>query len=118
FAQSNHIGTIAFWEVSRDNGSCAGATGDSDTCSGISQSTYAFTSTFKPFTGSTGGSNPTPTPTTGGGIGSGPYYIQNRYSGLVLDDTGWSTSNGTLIEQWSNVSGQANQEWSLNATGN
>jgi len=117
FAQSNHIGTIAFWEVSRDNGSCAGATGDSDTCSGISQSTYAFTSTFKPFTGSTGGSNPTPTPTTGGGIGSGPYYIQNRYSGLVLDDTGWSTSNGTLIEQWSNVSGQANQEWSLNATG-
>jgi len=26
--------------------------------------------------------------------GDGYYYIQNRYSGLALDDTGWSTSNG------------------------
>ncbi|HVU69322.1 MAG TPA: RICIN domain-containing protein [Ktedonobacteraceae bacterium] len=59
----------------------------------------------------------TPTPTPTGGIGGGQYYIQNRYSGLVLDDTNWSTSNGTLIQQWSLVSGQADQQWSFVATG-
>jgi len=48
-----------------------------------------------------------------GGTGRSYYYIQNRYSGLVLDDTGWSTSNGTIIQQWSEVSGQANQQWNL-----
>jgi glucosylceramidase len=61
-------------------------------------------------------STPTPTPTTGG-VGSGLYYIKNRYSNLVLDDTGWSTSNGTLIQQWSQGSAQANQQWSFVGTG-
>ncbi len=65
FAQANKIGELAFWAVSRDNGSCPGQTGDStDTCSGISQSTYAFTNIFKAFTT---GSTTTPTPTPGGG---------------------------------------------------
>ncbi len=46
--------------------------------------------------------------------GNGPYYyLQNRNSGKVLDDTGWSTSNGTTMEQWDLGNGQANQEWSL-----
>jgi chitinase len=64
FAQSNKIGELAFWEVSRDNGSCAGSTTASDMCSGISQSTYQFINTFKPFVGGSGG-GVTPTPTTG-----------------------------------------------------
>jgi len=38
--------------------------------------------------------------------------IMNRYSGLVLDDTGFSTSNGTPIQQWS-YGGTSNQQWQL-----
>ena len=64
FAQSNKIGELAFWEVPRDNGNCAGSTGAVDTCSGVSQSAYQFTNTFKPFTtASSGGTTPTPTAT-------------------------------------------------------
>ncbi len=44
-------------------------------------------------------------------------YIANRYSGKVLDDTGWSTSNGTAVEQWDKVNGQINQQWNLRSTG-
>jgi len=52
------------------------------------------------------------------GSGGGGYsYIQNRYSGKVLDDTGWSTANGTTIEQWDRGNGQANQQWSMAPTG-
>jgi hypothetical protein len=50
WAQSNHIGRLTFWSESRDNGGCPSG-GVSPTCSGISQSTYQFTSTFHPFTG-------------------------------------------------------------------
>ena len=48
---------------------------------------------------------------------SGYSYIQNRYSGKVLDDTGWSTTNGTQIQQWAEVSGQTDQQWGLVSTG-
>ena len=50
FAQSNHIGRLAFWSEGRDNGGCPGG-GVSPTCSGISQSQYQFTSIFAGFTG-------------------------------------------------------------------
>ena len=49
WAQSHHIGRLAFWSEGRDNGGCSGAV--SPTCSGISQSTFQFTSVFKAFTG-------------------------------------------------------------------
>jgi len=56
--------------------------------------------------------------TMSGSGGTGGYsYIQNRYSGKVLDVTGWSTNAGTTIEQWAQGNGQANQEWSLVSTG-
>ena len=113
FAQSNHIGELSFWAVSRDNGSCPGNTSDQDTCDGLSQSTYAFTNLFKPFT-SGSSSTPTPTPTPG----SGYSYIKNLHSGLVLDDTNGGTANGTLVQQWAQSSGNANQEWSLVPAGN
>ncbi|GCF10001.1 carbohydrate binding domain-containing protein [Dictyobacter arantiisoli] len=66
FAQQHKIGELAFWETSRDNGNCAGSTSASDTCSGLSQSTYAFTNAWKSFSGgsSGGGSTPTPVSTT------------------------------------------------------
>jgi hypothetical protein len=64
FAQTNKIGELAFWEVSRDNGNCAGSTVAADSCSGLSQSTYAFVNAFKAFSGSSGvGTTPTPTST-------------------------------------------------------
>jgi len=49
WAQSHHIGRLAFWSEGRDNGNCSG--GVSPTCSGISQSMYQFTSIFHGFTG-------------------------------------------------------------------
>jgi hypothetical protein len=63
FAQSNKVGELAFWSISRDNGSCAGSTTASPTCSGISQNSYDFTNAFKAFGGSSSGDS-TPTPTS------------------------------------------------------
>ncbi|MYS78859.1 cellulose binding domain-containing protein [Embleya scabrispora] len=50
WANTNHIGRLAFWSVGRDNGSCPGG-GVSPTCSSINQSPYEFTTLFKNFTG-------------------------------------------------------------------
>ena len=45
------------------------------------------------------------------------FTIVNRLSGMVLDDTDYSTSNGTLIQQWpytgKNGFGSQNQLWQL-----
>ena len=40
------------------------------------------------------------------------YYIVNEASGKVLDDPGFSTSNGAVIDQWQ-LNGGANQQWNL-----
>jgi len=53
WAQSMGINEISFWALQRDNGGCVGTAG-SDTCSGITQSTWYFSNTFEPFTSSTG----------------------------------------------------------------
>jgi hypothetical protein len=106
FAQSNKIGELAFWEVSRDNGSCAGSTTASDSCSGISQSTYQFINTFKPFVGGSGGgvtptptaaqtatptpgNTPTPTP-TGSNLVTNPGFESGSLSG-------WSCSSSDQV---------------------
>ena len=50
FANANsYITRIAMWSVARDNGGCAGQGFASPTCSGISQSNWAFSNIFKPF---------------------------------------------------------------------
>jgi hypothetical protein len=41
YAQSHHIARFTFWSVNRDRQCASGLDGDS--CSGISQSAYAFT---------------------------------------------------------------------------
>jgi hypothetical protein len=47
-----------------------------------------------------------------------PFYtIKNQLSGKVLDDTNQSTTNGTKIQQWSQVAGQTNQVWSFASAG-
>lgn len=50
YAQANHVGSIGFWSVGRDNGGCPNGS-VSPTCSGIGQGTYEFTDIFKSFTG-------------------------------------------------------------------
>jgi hypothetical protein len=42
--------------------------------------------------------------------GSFTYAVMNRLSGKVLDDTGYSTTSGTYIQQWSYL-GVSNQQW-------
>ncbi len=50
YAQQNHVNSIGFWSVGRDNGNCPGG-GVSPTCSGVSQSLYEFTNIFKAYGG-------------------------------------------------------------------
>jgi hypothetical protein len=50
FANSNSwVTRIAYWSVGRDNGGCAGSGSASPSCSGISQSQYAFAKVFDSF---------------------------------------------------------------------
>jgi hypothetical protein len=70
-AASEGIALLSFWSEGRDNGGCPGQTTASSTCSGISQSSGAFTQAFQAFTsgssgggGGGGGTSPTPPPTT------------------------------------------------------
>ena len=55
WAQQQGVSTLSFWALERDNGGCPG-TGGSDSCSGISQSTWYFSNKFAPFT--SGSTNP------------------------------------------------------------
>ena len=49
FAQQHHMARLSFWAINRDFGCAAGTL--SGTCSGISQSNYAFSNIFRQFTG-------------------------------------------------------------------
>ena len=50
WAEANkYVTLLSFWELNRDNGGCPGSTVDEDTCSGVSQSNYQFSSIFAPF---------------------------------------------------------------------
>jgi hypothetical protein len=60
FANANsYVNMIAMWSSNRDNGNCAGQVAASPTCSGLSQSNFAFINTWKSFSGSTGGNGVT-----------------------------------------------------------
>lgn len=50
WANTNHIGLLAFWSAGRDNGSCPGGA-VSPTCSSIAQGPFEFTSIFRGFHG-------------------------------------------------------------------
>jgi chitinase len=49
WAVSKGINEISMWASERDNGGCPG-TGGSDSCSGISQSTWYFSHTWEHYT--------------------------------------------------------------------
>jgi hypothetical protein len=95
FAESKSIGELAFWEVSRDNGSCAGSTTASPRCSGISQNTYDFTNTFKAFTNGNGSSvsNPTPTPIPTQVATPTPVPTTSSSGGNLVTNPGFETGN-------------------------
>ncbi len=64
WATQQGVGYLSIWALQRDNGGCVGQ-GGSDSCSGISQSTWQFTQTFKGFTsGTTTPTDPPTDPTT------------------------------------------------------
>jgi hypothetical protein len=50
FAKANNMNFMSIWAIQRDNGGCPGRRGK-NTCSGISQKTWAFSHVLEPFTG-------------------------------------------------------------------
>ena len=93
-AAAEGIALVSFWAEGRDNGGCPGQTSASSTCSGLSQSTGAFTQAFQAFTsGSTsggGGTGPTPPPTTSPPPTTAPPTTGPPTSGSC--DAAWSNS--------------------------
>ncbi len=75
FANSNGVGRLAFWSISRDQPCPGGAGGGaSPICSSVSQNALDFTRIFTSFSGGGGGGGtppPPPPPTTPGGGGGG-----------------------------------------------
>ncbi|HTD23530.1 MAG TPA: ricin-type beta-trefoil lectin domain protein [Terriglobales bacterium] len=66
--------------------------------------------------GITGGGGPPPTPGPPGSIDPNAWYeVINQTGGLCMDASGWGTSNGTLLQQWSCGNQQHNQEWQFRA---
>ena len=49
FARAHGLPKISIWAIQRDNGGCPGAI-DSNSCSGIQQSTWAFSHIFDSYT--------------------------------------------------------------------
>ena len=49
WAQRTGIGTLSFWALQRDNGTCPGTKG-AGACSGLTQPTWYFSHLFEPFT--------------------------------------------------------------------
>ena len=62
YAAQQGIAMLSLWSEGRDNGGCPGQTSASSTCSGISQSSGAFTTAFQAFTSGGGGGSPPPPP--------------------------------------------------------
>jgi outer membrane protein assembly factor BamB len=50
-------------------------------------------------------------------LANGTYTITNRYSGMVIDDPGFSSTAGKVMNQWP-ANGGSNQKWVLTNLGN
>lgn len=49
-------------------------------------------------------------------FGSANYALTNVFNGLAVDDYNWSTTSGSLIDEWT-YSGQTVQQWQVNPAG-
>ncbi|HEY3867042.1 MAG TPA: glycosyl hydrolase family 18 protein [Actinocrinis sp.] len=85
WAESEGVGELSFWAVERDNGGCVGTAG-SDSCSGISQTTWYFSHAFEPFTGS-----------GGGGTTNGFSLSVSPTSGSAADGASTTATVGTAV---------------------
>ncbi len=47
--QNGYVTRLSMWSVARDNGSCAGASYASSTCSSVNQSAYQYSNIFQGF---------------------------------------------------------------------
>jgi len=63
WAKTQGIRSLSFWALQRDNGGCPGSLA-ADNCSGVTQSTWQFSSIMRSFTSGTATTPPTTTPTT------------------------------------------------------
>jgi chitinase len=119
FAKANsYVSRLAYWSVGRDNGSCAGDTAASPSCSGISQSTYQFAGIFEGFGGSGGSGGGGGTGGGGTTLTSGDTYTftpQNAPA-LRLDDSGARTTTGNPIQVYTS-NGTGAQNWTGSTSG-
>jgi endoglucanase len=94
----------SYWPTTPNISSDSSTTIQNDWGEWATTVSFAFNDTL----GITGGVN------GGGGSGinsSAWYEVMNQTSGFCLDAAGWSTSNGTKLQQWACGSQQYNQEW-------
>jgi hypothetical protein len=118
YAAQRGIALLSFWSEGRDNGGCSGDTSASSTCSGITQSSGAFTQAFQSFTsgsGSGGGSptsSPTPPPTTTPPTGSCTAAWVNNQAYTSGNEVSYNGDNWTA-NQWNydEVPGGASGAW-------
>jgi hypothetical protein len=105
YAAQRGIALLSFWSEGRDNGGCSGDTSASSTCSGITQSSGAFTQAFQSFTSgsSSGGgsptSSPTPPPTTTPPTGSCTAAWVNNQAYTSGNEVSYNGDNWTA-NQW------------------
>ncbi|GAA2010931.1 hypothetical protein GCM10009839_01120 [Catenulispora yoronensis] len=104
YAASKGVALLSYWDQNRDNGGCPGQTSASGTCSGLSQNTGDFATTFQRFTG--GG--------TSGGGRTGP--VTSGMAGKCLDDFAGSSANGTKADLYS-CNGTGAQQWTVASNG-
>ncbi|MGH3159889.1 MAG: carbohydrate-binding protein [Streptosporangiaceae bacterium] len=111
YAAQQGIAMLSFWSEGRDNGGCPGTTTASSTCSGISQSSGAFTEAFQAFTtgGGGGGSPPPPPPPPPTGCQTAWSSSGTYTSG---DEVSYNGDNWTA-NQWNDdeVPGGASGAW-------
>jgi hypothetical protein len=89
FANANsYVVELSFWSAGRDNGGCPGQTFASATCSGLSQTDFQFTTTWKPYSGSSGGGGSLPAGWTDADIGSVGLAGSASYSSGTFSVTG------------------------------
>jgi chitinase len=104
WANSNHLGRLAFWSVDRDQ-PCSGSASGLPACSEISQQPLDFTKIFLGGGGNGGGGG------GGGGGGTGPGQVTG-YQGLCLDVRSANSADGTPVQVYT-CNGTGAQSWTL-----